>query len=550
MIYSNLFHETPLYIYTNMNQRLLIFLLGIMAYFCLHAQTDSYGQADTPPGVTIAKPYSLRDKVNSYRVFEVSVKNPGSYFISFWILPIYINDKEYASLEVYKDNEKFDLISPVTDGWQLIAPDRNNTIYLSEGKHLIYIASPYKIPLNVEKLYLSETKIIKNADSERYDKFMASCIDPTPIDFIEEVKLFQSSNTLTQGELNNVPLRYTFQSFEEFDEGDTLKIQSVGNIEHCVDLVFIGSPKYTAVLPPIRPWGDSENLSENDLPVVTPGLEPATIEEKCGLTWTAGCMKNESNSFSIYGKYETNKIIQIPKTGTYLLRARSLNSGASGTARLEFTTGELKGNWSKVTLNNYYRTVYFTPNNLYTCWVTDINPSQTNPLLCLQLYEGDRIQDYSYERDKFGQQIGLEENETSLQNKLKYPTGFISVNSRYSTSPESLCTIDYNLDNGDQNIYDFIRSIQSRKVVSKENIPLDNNGIDVEVTESDLVIHSDLSGTIQIYDFKGILLFQKEFTAISDSIIIPLSELNISANGIYLVRISNDNESKTIKLRL
>lgn len=512
--------------------------------FCMMIVCDALGSiggiADngSTDRTIISNPFYSKSAEKSCITFEVKVESPDVYYVSFWLLPIKINKLDYPVYDIFIDSNKLDQIKPTQGGWQVISGKNKKKAYLSEGTHYISVTVPHPIPLNVEKLYLSQNVIGKNEDSEKYEAYLESCKDESVIDFVQEAKDTRDLSFLGNGEVLDMPLLYTFHNYLPLKEGDILKIRSVGRLAHCLDLVFYGSPKFTGVIPPIRPVNDS-NLTASDDPVINTGLVPATTEEMSGLTWTAGSRLNKGFGVNLYGEYETEQKIKIPKTGTYYLRARALDNGKSGTAMIEYTTGEFEGEWEEIPISNSYKLVYFPPNHIYQCntYCADLN--NIEHVMTLQLYVGDRIQDYKFSTP------GNSDKDISLSNRLKYPTGVISINGTSSSTPESKCDLFYNCSPYSKELYNLIKA---RKIAEVDKISFQNQGLRAIITESDLIVNSEEAGLLEIYDINGIFLASRQITNPSKDMTFSLTDLNIPEKGIFILKLSYEKGMHSLKL--
>lgn len=490
-------------------------------------------------GADVGQPTYMRDDEKAYLMFEIDVEDPGSYYTSFWILPIRINDSQFAVYEVFLDGEKIGSITPERHGWQAISMDRKATVELSAGKHYIHVGVPYYIPLNVERIYFAKKLIDASEVCADYESFFSTCNASDYYDFMAEVQA-DDYRKLLMGDIPGCPLLYTFSTFVELKKKTVFNIRSMSKIPHCVDVVFWGKSRVSGINPPIRPLVEPGEIGTGGLL-----FDYATSEQKAGLTWTAGCAESKQ---SLLNPFVTDFKIVVPEDGKYLLRVRSLYPGGRGSADIEFSSKELSGEWKEVPITNSFTNVFFPPNYSNVAYTEVANQEVDEPIMFFQLYNGDRIMDYSYSHTKTDEMYFPEigKNDAVIFDKSwDYPVGVISVNSFISGKPESEYTLHYYSGNGAGTIQEYIRA---KKVAEEKKVSLEDSQMAAWIDGENLTIRYEEAGRIEIYDIKGNLLGIREVDGLSNEVIIPLSEINVRERGVYIIRHLSSSSIHTVKI--
>nr|MCR4769866.1 hypothetical protein [Bacteroidaceae bacterium] len=241
--------------------------------------------------------------------FEVEAPNSGDYYLSFWILPVKLNDGTYVNYDVsVNGNMQRDKIIPQRGDWQSITLSSKNKIKLNKGTNTISIIG--KVPLipNVEHVRIASNLQESKIKGDLYQSYKAS-IERENVDRGLKNTTNITDSIFNKSNLNvtkasswippywgenplyeygfglNMICKYTFYQTFHFSEGQPVSIKTTGinNIAHVVEVFSCDFP---------------ENYSWKKL--------------------------SSNNNFT------TSLSLTIPYTGDYIVRVRSYYSETSG----------------------------------------------------------------------------------------------------------------------------------------------------------------------------------------------------------------------------
>ena len=337
------------------------------------------------------------------------------------------------------------------------------------------------------------------------------------------------------------PLKYSFFSVFNFNEGDTIVISTKSSMEHDFDLVYYGSAEPPVV---VGPGNTPVNKNEINDEVIGEIFRPeqkvsyigtaATSAEKQGLNWKAlsepalvlgiGQSTPDQNA-----KME----LEIPKSGHYLLRVRTRKNGTSSYADVN-VNGEYF--YSNVPISYSRKYILLEPAvNIVT--YTKAEDSTNDPFLFIQGSDADRV--VAYDDDTYNFMVlskyNLSVTDAFIQEKYIVETTTISVLNYWSNAPEGSC-----------NIYSVYKPITLLPETYTENTIPDNS---LKNDSSDSEPRSELEKTsiVSIFDWSGNFLHSVTLNA-SESF--SPSKLGISQPGLYFLRIDSGSNVKTMKIRI
>lgn len=309
-------------------------------------------------------------------------------------------------------------------------------------------------------------------------------------------------------------------------------------------------------------WGCKETLSQQINPYseeITPmgftqpvdpvegfNFKRASEEEKAGLTWTR--VPTYSSTPLIIGpRYSMNSYIRIPKKGRYYFRLRSTQSGVSGLATVNvsprLSTTSVK--WTNVPFSNSMQLVYLPLGKQYTAFTQCAFPEDDRPIIFLELYLGNLIQNYSDKKAYQPSSIHkLGTKDVSIKGNSMYPMGVISVNNRISERPVSTYNLVYS---SDDNLRMIDEPFQLADINFLRNPDSGDDGMDAQIIDNQLHIGNLKSnGVLFVYDLKGAVLANINLPS-ENFFTFPISELGITNHGVYIIKVACREDVKVMK---
>lgn len=277
--------------------------------------------------------------------FEVEAKNSGDYYLSFWMLPVKLNDGTYVNYDVSVNGKgQTDKIIPSRGDWQSITLSSKNKVKLNKGTNSISIIG--KVPLipNVEHVKIASNLKDAQINSDIYQGYKTSIerenteralrnitnitdtlsnvtnLNPTktslltPLTTVED-PLYEYSFHLNTG------VRYSFFTTLYMSQGSTIYVATNADTPtpHVIEIFSQDFP---------------ENYSWKD--------------------------------FSGTSNYTASLNITVPYTGLYIVRVRSYECGYSGICNInmgnEYTYEHIpiSNNGFRCTIDPYYAYNTFT----------------------------------------------------------------------------------------------------------------------------------------------------------------------------------------------
>ena len=201
--------------------------------------------------------------------FEVEAPNSGDYYLSFWMLPVKLNDGTYVNYDVsVNGNMQRDKIIPQRGDWQSITLSSKNKIKLNKGTNTISIIG--KVPLipNVEHVRIASNLQESKIKGDLYQSYKASIVRENVDRGLKNTtnitdSIFNKSNLNVTKASSWIPpywgesplyeygfglnmiCKYTFYQTFHFSEGQPVSIKTTGinNITHVVEVFSCDFPE-------------------------------------------------------------------------------------------------------------------------------------------------------------------------------------------------------------------------------------------------------------------------------------------------------------------
>lgn len=488
-----------------------------------------------------------------FKTFEVKVAENGDYFTDFWIMPAKYTDNSYTKFIVFVNDEYVGHIMPTKGNWQSACVNGKERLSLKAGINSISVGtlSP-EIPA-VETLKIASTAHEAEISSEKYEEFLKDAAEGLLYDQnIKETELetFSTDETGTvSAEFKAEPLNYTFWNEGYYTEGELL-ITTTSNVPHCIELYFFGTLQKGEI---IRP---SSNSSDINLSVTgIPGFgqlpdkphvlyTPATEYQMRTLNGRSVSERSLNNTAEI-----ATLRYNIPVEGFYIFRIRTLDNEVSGVADV-IVNGDYFYENVPISCNfiNYKIPI---DNNEYSFITKCTEPGTADPYLFIHRDRTYNIIGYNDDNknDEIQEQYSLNKLDSFFSQVFKDKVGGFSISSYSSSNPASTCDVK------------IIKNISSTQFSSPKRAANSSSAgvkklssVNKEISFPGCV---DLSGNlnissenkienVKIYNLAGINIGSVEF---EDSVLsIPLSELNVTETGIYILTITTVDKSVSGKI--
>lgn len=288
---------------------LIAFLLscGLEAFSQKIVETSYYDNHPELGGEAVIQKSTSETKGDKTFVsFEVKVPAAGTYYPAFWLCPARHADGSFAKYAVSVNGRLLtDLISPVRGDWQSIGLSKGGAIYLNSGVNIIsVIGSVPDIP-SVEHVKLSKNAVKSMISGVAYRNYRTAVESQSALyasrksagtkaiiadSLSQETRRLASSATppCNFDNVLNVYMCYTFYKTVSFTQGQQVFIATNGinGFDHVLELFSASSPEQYS-------WSTASNRS---------------------------CLASLN--------------INIPSTGMYYVRVRSLLNSTSGLCNL------------------------------------------------------------------------------------------------------------------------------------------------------------------------------------------------------------------------
>ena len=536
----------------NLSMRLLA--SGILALFSFLFM-PIYGSSNNHNNMIKSLNISTDGNFN-FKSFEVEVENDGTYYSSAWLLPTKYCNGAYAPLYTYINNEFIGVIQPQEGNWQSILINDDGEIYLKKGKNIIsFGALSPEIP-SIETIKVSSFKEEAFISDEAYKEYLSNSI----AGYVEDNSIYDNNSfdasTLSANiaHFSNVPLRYTFYKLISFTKDQDIFITSTSSVHHNIDVVFYGT--YAPII--VTSSSDENFLNNVDRyeetingtltsGSVPPNLKPVTpfnyasSEEMQGLNWK-GVSEKALNSDTKIATIHMN----VPKSGVYLIRVRHNTNGGLSVADVN-----IDGKYSYENIPISFNSVNCeipadgTSYSTMTC-CSDFGVD--DPFLFIHGASSDKVVGVNDDgKSNLLKLYDLSQWDSFISQKYFIKTSKISVSNYSSFAPVSKCNIIARVANGETETMTQKR-IRNNYEASVETLSENKTQIAWNIN-NDKTLHISANSNIEkvlIYSLTGDIV--KNIKASSDSLLIPLTDLNFKLPEIYIVHVISESGNYSKKL--
>ena len=214
---------------------------------------------------------STKEVVNEKSIisFEVEVKNSGDYYLSFWMLPVKLNDGTYVNYDVsVNGNMQRDKIIPQRGDWQSITLSSKNKIKLNKGTNIVSIIGRIPNIPNVEHIRVASNLQESKINGDLYQSYKAS-IERENVDRGLKNTTNITDSIFNRPNLNvtkasswippywgenplynysfslNMSFKYTFYNMFYFTQGEHLSLETIGvnNLTHVLEIFSYEYPE-------------------------------------------------------------------------------------------------------------------------------------------------------------------------------------------------------------------------------------------------------------------------------------------------------------------
>lgn len=482
----------------------------------------------------------------NFKDFEVIMPEEGVYFAEFWLLPAEHPDHSYTSYQVYLNHEYVGSIDPTEGNWQGIRLSRSETLGLEAGRNIISVGTEApEIPI-IESVKIASGSGDASFSSTAYDNFRLQSAHGRSYGSVEgffSPSSFSITSTSDWVTFTEVPLLYTFFGTYSFTQGQEIEISSSSLTPHDIDLVYFGSPNTIIELGAADDTqadinsGGGTVIIDPVVPVVKPmyALTPATSLEMQGFNW-----RRLSERPSGYLTETATLKVKIPQTGTYLVRLRTRNNGATGVADVNVNGLQYYNvpiSLAKIDYSLPHGVVERT-----TVTLSDNNNDDPYLFIHGSGTAADRIVGYNDDaslEDRL--QYGLMDYDAAISLRYRLNTSGISVCNYWSSRPISYCTVITNIIKSNDELtymspYDKNRTGTNKEtheaapyIKISDNLTLSGN---ISITADEEIRE------ISVYSIQGACL--GTINSASAAMTLPVADLNIVKTGCYVIQIKTE----------
>lgn len=475
------------------------------------------------------------DGIYNFKNFEIEALQEGAYYTEFWLQPARYAGNRYTSFRVYVNGEYIGSIDPSCGNWQSACVDNREMLELEKGKNVISVATMAPEFPDVETLKVSlnrnDASFCPDAYEEYLDEAMAGNVYNVPETENGITMLSASEATAGMAFFTNIPLRYSFYKFYSFTQNQEIFITSSSVTEHIIDVIYVGIP----------------------FEVNRPGISPspffkffyarASSEEMQGLNWK-GISEKAINSSTQVATVRLN----IPKSGLYLVRLRSVENGVLSVADLN-----VNGAYYYEDAPIFYAGVNCeipADGNEYASMTNCFSADEDDPMIFIHGGgDADRIVGFNDDgpSDKL-QQYNLSVRDSYISQKYFIRTNGISVSNFSAYSPVSRCNILARV--AESSSQAAARMMVQNSETGALSVDVRDSSIWMpgvaELASSFLITADGEIDRISVYGMSGECL--GTVSGKGTSMPVSLSDLNVFLPGIYLVCVETVNGQSSQKV--
>lgn len=477
------------------------------------------------------------DGVYNYKTFCVEAPAERDYFTQFWLLPARYADNTYTPFYIYVNGEYADCINVSSGNWQVAEPAGDGRLHLVEGTNFVSVATRAPEAPDVETVKVAEYFQDAAISSLAYDDYLA--------------RAKKSSNTNTVAEsvkssyqnYEKVHLLYSFYQRYYMPKNRILIIETSSKVPHDVDVFFYGYsyikiPELESplIIYPMTVDTSREKKYISDSIAIAKLKYSTNTEKMQGYNWKG--VSEKSNKTGL----QTIKLqMSAPEDGHYFIRFRTRANEQAGVVDVSING---KYFFDSVAVNYVYRDVKFpADNSIYSAYTITKESNHIDPILFIHGNDGDRV--VGFNDDDQSEYPGENKYDSYIEQTYHVPTTRISMSNMGSLIPD---TIFSTLIAGSADTY----SRRQRKVTTAAVASPEESIGSIEISnvannDSPIIISSPKPITkVSVYTLIGRLLYSGSYD--SSRVVLPISVLNLSGAGIFIVSASTTDETSSKKV--
>lgn len=533
---------------------LLLIAASVLTVCAQSVVGDDASQVGTPPIKGVSE---SSDGVCNLKSFEFIASRAGMYYTEFWLSPARYADGSYTTFLVYVNGDYVGEISPSYGNWQAARVDDSEALYFKEGKNVITVGTHIPELPAVEAVKVAEDESDASFSTNAYDDFLEKAVSGVSYDTSAGSKMQESgiyANSASDdvfASFQNVPLQYTFYSKFTFTKDQDIFITSSSADAHAIDVVYYGIYLEPVIQPMLRLSSSDQGYGAN-VPVDTsftlilpPAIvkdfayRKATSEEMQGLNWKASSRQVQNSTDQV-----ATVRMKVPKTGIYLVRLRNAVNGGMSVADLN-VNGAYFYEDVPVTLSMVDCEIP-ADGDTYSTQTYSANPEEDDPVLFVHGAMADRVVGFNDD----GNWNGFSYLDSYLKQRYFIKASGISACNYSSVQPESYCTVvvrclgsatssNVKKDSREPNLMPAVAVVPKPDEFATVPLVANLNGV-LSLTTSENIQR------LSVYNLSGICIG----TALGGDtqMSVSISSLNISQQGVYVIRIETASGTITKKM--
>ena len=499
--------------------------------------------------VSVNDYFSSTDEVENFINFVVEVQEAGDYYAQFWLLPAKYTNGDYTQFKVYVNNDFAGKIKTTKGNWQSALMENVPELNLKAGKNLISVSTNAPEFPQVETVRLSKKAQATKISSADYDAYLDKAIhsDGTPEQNFS-VSPMSVNDVGSYVKVENVPLRYSFYKTFTFEKGQEIYITSSSDKPHAIDLFLNGVTVNIS-----SNTSDKEALFDSNYelgPVLSDVqlLRKPSPEEGQSINWVAFSEKAVNNP----NIYITTLKATIPMSGSYMVKLRSADDRVLGSADLN-----VNGLYFYEKAPMYYARIKCkmpADGNSYIALARSTVKDKANPVLFVETSVGQRV--VGFNDDNFlvyssALLYNLGNRDSYISQIYQYPTEYLHVSSSKSLiTLNSSCTVEGAISQNSE-IYNVQQTRAKSESISNLSIKDDCGNVNISSSTLDLSSQISISSNekineVHVYTLSGVSIANLDVNSYSAEI--PLQEVGITKQGMYIISIETENRSVSQKI--
>lgn len=485
----------------------------------------------------------------NFKSFQVDADREGEYFAEFWLQSAKYANNKYSQYIVYVNDKYVGYISSNDGNWHSARICGNEKVKLNKGANSITIAALAPEFPEAEAVNVALNSEDASFSSTSYDSYLNDATVSKSRKAIMNNMATDSDGLSESGVecFENVPLTYTFYKNFSFTKGQDIFVTTSSKDMHKIDFVYYGSEPIFEESHPINGYSSNgarmisiDSISTGPA-IGQPTIKfrynytPATAAEMQGLSWTFPSQLTLNGTAQV----ATGRI-KIPKSGQYLLRVRHGVNQQVSVADINVNGNYFYEN-SPISLSQVNCAIP-SDGNEYAVMTRCKSSGYDNPYLFVHGGDADKVVGFNDDASlNMQKQFGLSKFDSFLSQSFFMETSGVSVNNYSSYKPVSKCDI----------IVGQVEEVELSSAKAMRRASVTSNISDTQFdARLQIVCTGKVGGVLNIasneeiqkvsaYSLTGNVISTMECN--SNTISIPLSEINIKETGVYVVSVKSSN---------